>query len=339
MANISRSNWTPATTSVVYRTFWYFAAERQNMFLRRLEGCDRLSTDSILLSHRFTNSYRVLDRVTQYLIKNVIGNARQEEENLFFRIMIFKIFNRIDTWELLEESLGEIDIRDFEYRKFDAILSRAMQDGKRIFSAAYIMPSGSSSFGSPRKHRNYLKLLQLMIKEAITHKLDRCKNLGDVFSVLRSYPTLGDFLAYQYATDLNYSELVNFPENQFVMPGPGALDGIRKCFPNPGGLTEVNIIQRMYDIQDKEFQRFGLQFEKIGGTRELQYIDIQNIFCEVSKYARLAHPEVRGVSDRKRIKQKYQPNTAPMDVVYPAKWKIKRTFQNIASYPVIAAHL
>ena len=50
------------------------------------------------------------------------------------------------------------------------------------------------------------------------------------FSVLASYPGIGAFLAYQYLIDLNYAAGLGFSEMEFVVPGPGARDGIRKCF-------------------------------------------------------------------------------------------------------------
>ncbi|MCK9912538.1 putative DNA base hypermodification protein, partial [Microbacteriaceae bacterium K1510] len=69
---------------------------------------------------------------------------------------------------------------------------------------------------------------------------------------------------------------------EFVMPGPGALDGIRKCFSSLGGLNEPEIIRLMADIQSDEFARLGLQFRSLFG-RSLQLIDCQNLFCEVDK--------------------------------------------------------
>ncbi|MCH7885985.1 MAG: hypothetical protein IIC01_12165, partial [Planctomycetes bacterium] len=116
-------------------------------------------------------------------------------------------------------------------------------------------------------------------------------------------PTIGPFLAYQYATDLNYSELTSFDEMHFVVPGPGALDGIRKCFSDLGGLNEVEIIKVVADQQEDQFARLGLSFQSLWGRR-LQLIDCQNLFCEVGKYARVAHPDVVGLSGRTRIKQK-----------------------------------
>ena len=56
--------------------------------------------------------------------------------------------------------------------------------------------------------------------------------MAQAFEILRSYPTIGNFLAYQFVTDLNYGDLIDFSEMEFVVPGPGALDGIRKCFSN-----------------------------------------------------------------------------------------------------------
>lgn len=67
------SSITPAKASQVFDTYWKFAVERQAIFFRRLEGNNPPWTnDPIFLKHKFTNAYRASDRVSQYLIKNVI---------------------------------------------------------------------------------------------------------------------------------------------------------------------------------------------------------------------------------------------------------------------------
>ncbi len=86
------------TPSIVYDSYWYLAAERQNIFFKRLN--DELSPwtyDPILLKHKFTNAYRASDRVSQYLIKNVIYKGSQDPNEVFFRIILFKLFNKIET--------------------------------------------------------------------------------------------------------------------------------------------------------------------------------------------------------------------------------------------------
>ena len=148
-----------------------------------------------------------------------------------------------------------------------------------------------------------------------------------VFDLLRSYPMIGDFLAYQYATDINYSELTDFSEMSFVVPGPGARDGLQKCFSDPGGFSEVDLIRLVADRQEDEFKRLGLNFQDLWG-RKLQLIDCQNLFCEVDKYARVAHPEIIGISGRSRIKQKFRALEKRIQFFYPPKWEINQKVSN-----------
>jgi thymidylate kinase len=321
------SRLSPAEPTKVFDTYWRFAAERQMIFFQRLEGAPFPWTeDPILRQYKFTNAYRASDRVSQYLIKYVIYHGDQSPEEVFFRIILFKIFNRIGTWELLESNLGELRYSEYSFDRYDAVLTRAMSEGGTIFSAAYIMPSGEASFGYSKKHRNYLRLLENMLQDEVPLRICEAPSMQHAFELLRSYPMMGDFLAFQYAIDVNYSQLTNFSEMEFVVPGPGAKDGIRKCFRTLGGLNEVDIIRLMADRQEEEFIRLGLTFRSLWG-RSLQLIDCQNLFCEVDKYARLAHPDVKGRSDRKRIKQTYRCDQKPIVYWYPPKWGINARIQ------------
>jgi thymidylate kinase len=314
----------PAKPTRVFDTYWRFAAERQDTFFRRLSGsAPPWTSDPIILSHRFTNAYRASDRVSQFLIRKVQYTSKKalSPEDIVFRTLIFKVFNRIETWELIDRELGEVRWSNYRFEAYDEVLAKALSRGERVYSAAYIMPPGGRSFGHVSKHRNHLALIEHMMSEGFVGKLVGCRRMQDVFALLKSFPTIGNFLAYQFATDLNYSELVDFSEMEFVMPGPGALDGLRKCFEHPGGLTEPELIRFMADIQESEFERLGLTFKTLWGRR-LQLIDCQNLFCEVDKYARVAHPDISGISGRSRIKQKYRPSSRELSVWYPPKWGI-----------------
>lgn len=302
----------------VFDTYWRFAAERQAMFMRRVSGeMPPWTSDKILGSHRFTNVYRASDRVSQYLIRHVLYEGSGTAEEVFFRAMLFKLFNRIDTWEQLTRAVGVPSWCEFDFDRYADVLDTLLAQGRRIYSSAYIMPS--PNFGSPRKHRNHLHLLEHMMRDHAPLRVSRATSLQEVFNLLLGYPSLGGFLAYQFSVDLNYSGLLDFSEMDFVVAGPGARDGIRKCFSDTGGLSEAEIIRIMIERADDEFRRLGLCFQTLWG-RPLQLIDCQNLFCEVSKYARVAHPEIKGESGRTRIKQKYVPNTTPVAQWYPPKW-------------------
>lgn len=321
------SSLSPAKPTIVFDTYWRFAAERQSVFYSRLaDNPAPWSNDPILNEYKFTNAYRASDRVSQYLIREVIYKGSNEPDEIFFRVILFKLFNKIETWCLLEEQLGEIKWATYRYRDYDQVLSRAMVSGNAIYSAAYIMASGHHLFGVQRKHQSHLKLLELMLAEAVPQQLTECQNMRQGFELLRSYPLFGDFLAYQLITDINYSELTNFSEMEFTMPGPGARDGIRKCFSSLGGLSEIDIIRLMTDRQELEFERLGIEFQNLWGRR-LQLIDIQNLFCEVGKYARVKHPEVADISGRTRIKQKFTQTDVLEMPWYPPKWGINEKIQ------------
>ncbi len=313
----------PLTPTPVYNTFWRFAAERQRVFFERLRrGPPPWTDDAVLRAHKFTNAYRASDRVSQYLIRSIIYRPGLSDEptEVVFRILLFKLFNRIETWELLEREFGTPTYTDYSFSRYDRVLSAAMARGDRIYSGAYIMPSGQS-FGHDRKHRNHLALLGRMMADGLPTRLAESASMESAFRQVRRYPGIGDFLALQYVIDVNYSQVTNFSEMDFVVAGPGAVDGMRKCFADARGMSNADVIRLVAERQEVEFERLGLEFLSLWG-RKLQLIDCQNLFCEVGKYARVKHPDVTGNSGRRRIKQRFRPSPAPIQYWYPPKWGI-----------------
>jgi hypothetical protein len=305
----------------VFETYWRFAAKRQDIFMRRVNGEPAPWTDDpVLAAHRFTNVYRAADRVSQYLIANVIYRGPQTGDEVFFRTLLFKFFNRIETWEGLTTRVGAPSWRTFNFDRYACALDGMLSRGERIYSAAYIMPS--PRFGSARKHRNHLRLLEHMMQDGAPKRVARARSLAEVFGVLRTYRSIGDFLAFQFAVDLNYSGLMDFSEKEFVVAGPGARDGVHKCFADTSGLCEADVIRLVAERAEEEFRALGLRFQTLWG-RPLQLIDCQNLFCEVDKYARVVHPEFLGASGRTRIKQKFSPRPTSLLQWYPPKWGLK----------------
>jgi hypothetical protein len=99
----------PTKRIVIYDGYWRFAAARQSVFEKRLKNYSApWTTDCVLKKYRFTNTYRACDRVSQYLIRNIIYSGNYDEEDMIFRILLFKLFNKIDTWKLLENTIGDI---------------------------------------------------------------------------------------------------------------------------------------------------------------------------------------------------------------------------------------
>jgi hypothetical protein len=160
-----------------------------------------------------------------------------------------------------------------------------------------------------------------MMRSGVVGKLATAASLRVVFETIASYPSLGPFLAYQIAVDLNHTTLIDFDENDFVVPGPGARSGIVKCFPDLDGLIPEDVIRWMADTQEAQLEDYGLIFQDLFG-RPLALIDCRNLFCETDKYARVMHPSVRGVGNRTRIKQQFVPQGDPSLPFFTPKWGI-----------------
>jgi hypothetical protein len=313
----------PPSPAPVFDTYWRFAAERQEIYFRRLAGTrSPWTADPVLSQYRFTNVFRATDRVSQYLIKEVAyANSALSERDQALRILLFKIFNKIETWELLQSTLGAITCATFKVDRLSKVLDQAFSARATIYSAAYIMPSGGHGLRHARKHQMHLHLLAMLLRDKVLDRILAAKSMEAAYQGLLDVPTFGPFLAYQFVTDLNYSSALNFSEMEFVVPGPGAKDGIRKCFTSLGDLTESEVIQWVAERQELEFSRLGLKFRTLWG-RPMQLIDCQNVFCEVDKYARVAHPEVLGRSGRSRIKQRFTASGQLPTPWFPPKWNI-----------------
>src|SRR3546814_1053854 len=75
----------------------------------------RSTDDPILRTYRFTNSFRAADSISQYLIREIqYDSARSPDPaEVIFRTLLFKIFNKVETWELLETQNCPISWQSF----------------------------------------------------------------------------------------------------------------------------------------------------------------------------------------------------------------------------------
>lgn len=303
----------------VYETFWRFASERQRIFESRVAGEPGPWTDDpILRTYKFCNAFRASDRVSQALIRDVIyGVDGLAEEDTALRIVLFRLFSHERTWGLIDSASETLTAASFNANKLGDLLDREIGSGNRIYTSAFIL-CANAAFGHARKHRNHLALLEVMKTDRrLWRELANAQSLEAVYLTLRDYPLLGPFMAYQLAIDLNYSEVIDFSENDFTVPGPGALRGIKKVFADCGGASHADVIKWMVEQQEDACDALGVSPPSLFG-RPLQAIDVQNLFCEVDKYCRVAFPQL--ASNRTRIKSTFKASPDALELFYPPKW-------------------
>lgn len=304
--------------SEIYPILWRFAAERHRIYMLRASGSPPpWTSDEVLTTFKFTNAYRAADRVSQFFIRMANSHREIDTDTLFLRTMLFKIFNKIETWEEIVSRLGLPDAKSFDFRECANILSDLKRKGVSIYSGAYIMPSGGVS-GVP-KHKMHLDLIETMLADHLADRIASTKTLEDTYRLLLKYPSIGPFLAFQYSIDLNYTTVIGHSEMEFVVAGPGAHDGLAKCFSSLGDFDPEDTIRWLTENQEEEFKRYDLDFPSLWG-RPLQLIDVQNLLCEISKYTRVSHPEIKGKLGRTRIKKRFIPSGPIIGPQFPSKW-------------------
>lgn len=306
----------------VYSAYWHLAAERHAIYERRLAGeGPPWTSDPILARFRFTNPWRATDRVSQFLIRDVIYSGEEmTARDLFARIVLFRLFSKPDTWRSVEHRLGPVRAATI----FDpalAVLLDELRASGPIYTNAFIL-CATKAYGFDRKHLNHLALVKDMLgPTALPRTIEFGNSLKDVFDALLTYPLIGPFMAYQLAIDLNYSPLLDFSENEFTVPGPGAERGIRKVFPDARRADMSTIIQDMVAAQDEELESIGRAPLRLAGHRPLHAIDCQNLFCELDKYSRVKFPAL--LSNRTQIKATFKPSSEPLPPpFYPPKWNV-----------------
>ena len=181
-------------------TFLHATIERHKIFERRYAGEEGPWTDDkIFQKARFTNNFRVLDRDTQFTIEVVIRRGSSNFKESVFRVLLFRLFDRRDTYEYLCEVFGTPTWKDFDRKAYLRALDRRKAAGFTLSGHAYQMPSPTfQQIGGVSHHDRLLRLLELMMLADFADDISECYELCDMQTKIALYPTLGGFLGYQY---------------------------------------------------------------------------------------------------------------------------------------------
>jgi hypothetical protein len=286
--------------------FFKFINLRHRIYVRKERGEPRPWTkDPILHEGKFTNIYRMLDRVSKYAKREILDRfkpwKRKHATQLVFEVIAFRLFNWPPTFILLKDLIrGEWD--EDEAKR---ILHKAQSRGKKIFTGAYIV----SNMGETRPKID-------IVCEAVTeaHRLAPKLVAGirnnrtlknATFLIERLVPCCGMFIAYEIVCDLRWTPLLTNASDILLWanPGPGAKKGIHWLkFGDDARPTGICV--------DYDTEMCALMFDsrRPGRLRDymqpLEMRDIEHSLCEWQKYLRV---KFKGG----KLKSKYAP--APAD--------------------------
>ena len=242
-----------------------------------------------------------------------------------FRVVLFNLFTKIETWELLVKNLGPLTWAKYSRSSYMKVLSSAASGGMTLYTGAFIKPA--PRFGYAENFRNHLCLLEVLMENDFPGKLLSAPYMADVFEYLVSFPSMGEFSAYQLMLSLSYTNVLNFHRDDFVITGPGSMSGLKKLFgrsmdegsrdPN----FAIEVMRYLANTQKQHFKRLGLEFSGLGPKKlPMDVADIEHTLCEVDKYCRAAHPQLKG--KRTNITRNFEPSRhgSIQGSVLPSAW-------------------
>jgi alpha-glutamyl/putrescinyl thymine pyrophosphorylase clade 1 len=288
----------------------YFVKEREAIRLKKVARAGRLALadamdgnppftkDPILATYRFCNVRRRDDRVSQWLIQNVLT-----QENIDLDLKSFLEFSAFCRWVNWPPTIKAImDAGLYPSKKIDWVAIGRLLDQrgktKKVWTGAYMIRASKEKGSKKGRFISQEVIGKCFRKQApvltdlFINALTSQPTYQQVHGLLRKIPNFGSFMAGQVAGDWTYTPLLSdAPDLKTWAPmGPGSIRGfnrvigVEKLTKRP---PEDLWQEKLAAWRQKIIEKLGPQYE------DLTALDCQNVLCEVDKMLRVKNGEGR----------------------------------------------
>jgi len=265
----------------------YFIWEREVIRIVKERGGDKPWTkDPILAKYKFTNIRRKDDRVSRWIIDNVITpNAGRQD--LWFILLITRLINWPPTLQhLIEDAVLFRNPTDFNPVEFSDSVERFKAKGGKVYSGAYMVyptkmdPGGVKSLAIAKHIVKPASDLHDVMCEAVFEK----KSIESFVARLSTSFGISTFMAGQVAADLTYCGQLSTAVDlySYAPIGPGSSRGLNYLLNRSAyaGWSQDHFNEELCKVREAIVEKLEL--------RDLTLHDVQNCMCEFSKYCRAA---------------------------------------------------
>lgn len=274
--------------------------------------------DEVLQEFRFTNVRREHDRETKWLIEHVTSNPDVSYEDKLLNCILFRLFNKHETSELISMPIKFSEDWDpewyralFEAKKVEdphvKFFTGAFNTGGLKRALKWYLPKDDPNNSMEMRVMHFMRYL---LDQNITYYLTGpdAETQEDVFNCLQNFMGIGEFLGYQMFVDMTYIKEFPFSENEFTVAGPGCKMGLNYLFEDRDGMTyeeclfwlRDNLSRVCLEILGKTLDPESLFVDLPKFDRCFNVMSLENCFCELSKY-------IRAKTDTGRPRKKYRP--------------------------------
>lgn len=267
---------------------WEYMQKRQGILkLKEANFPKPWTSDPLLKQYSFTNCYREDDKTTKWM-KAHVRNPYSFRDEVVLATLLFRWFNRIRTGEAIFLHVDLHAQTAFE-RMLESgnvwILKHAIRAycglGPYVGGAYMIKTvNGMNKIDGVLTsiENSYTGIGRILETPRSTH----CR---EVYTILRTIPYLGPFMAAQLVADLKHTHILSAALDwyTFAAPGPGSRRGLNIVYGlDPEKyMSETEWCDKLLDIQQLITPRL-----LDAGWELMCAQDLQNNLCELSKYSR-----------------------------------------------------
>jgi len=285
--------------------YCYWQTERESIRIKKESDVlpSPWTDDPILQEFKFCQVFREDDRTTRWF-RNHIREPMRNEEDVLMATIIFRWFNLIETGRtLIDHDL----LRKWNRKK--AIYEITKQP--KWITGAYIIktPNGMDKVTGVAECISHIWKARESILSRLHENLAKGESsLEATWLILRDYPYMGPFMAYEVVTDLRHTYLLENANDimTWANAGPGAMRGLNRLTGRPLDYSRKSHpwCEEMQDLfeQVKKILAPSIIFRN-GANYEMR--EIEGGLCEFDKYSRIYKSEGR-------TRSVYKHNDLPM---------------------------
>jgi len=244
----------------------YFATARERYRIKQKKELGKpwpWTEDKIFQTWNFCNVHREDDRTTVWFKENIRNNSK----NVVLATFIFRLFNKIETGEIIKDLLVEDKWETTEaYNR--------LKDVKPLVTGSYVnLRSLSVILDTIEQSREPLKKAEKFWGSY----------LETAYEDLQKLPTIGKFMAYEIVTDLRHTPVLYKARdvNTWANLGPGSSRGLEEVAGQK--ITSKKKMALMRDL-------LQLSRDKKYWPQEFKYWELREAehwACEFYKYSKV----------------------------------------------------
>ena len=273
--------------------YLYWQVERENIRLQKEVSNfpPPWTDDPILQQYKICQVFREEDRTTRWLKKHIREPMRNSSDVLM-AVVIFRWFNWIPTGRtLIKHDL----LTNWDRKK--AIEEISKQD--KWVTGAYIVksPNGMDKVTGVAECISHMwERKNYMIEKLEEAAENNSSTLKYCWDLLREYPYMGPFMAYEVVTDLRVTYLLQGANDKYswANAGPGAMRGLNRLTGRP-----LDFCQRSHNWCNEMIALYDIAVHNLPTNitfrNDLPYElrEIEGGLCEFDKYSRIYKGEGR----------------------------------------------